>query len=134
MIQKMPTDNYICDVCADIAKVIPKLEKKRDDLAKKVERHRISAKKREEAEHRLEWQEHRLQDMKDAYKAILGVEYGSEQTHEVYKYDMNKYLFCTLYQRGITKVEYEDIEPRDDKAYARIYWTEKIDQTGGMLS
>lgn len=68
-----------------------------------------------------------MQDRKDAYKAILGVEYSSEQTHEVYKHDMNKYLFCTLYQRGITKVEYEDIEPRDDKAYARIYWTEKID-------
>lgn len=65
-----------------------------------------------------------LQGLKEAYKSILGVEYGSMQTHKVYKATMNDYLSSTLYRRGITKVEYEEDASCDD--WVTLYWQEVI--------
>lgn len=132
MIQKMPTDNRICKALKEIAKAIPAYEKiiataiKRRDNA--TDSDPIELQKRKEALTALiEWNSTHLQGMKEAYKAILGVEYGSEQSHEVYKPSLKDYLSCTLYRRGIMNVEYENIEPRNGEEYVRIYWTEKIE-------
>ena len=132
MIQKMPTDNRICKALKEIAKAIPTYEKmianaikRRDNIA---DSNPTELQKRKEALTALiNWNSSHLQGMKEAYKAILGVEYGSEQTHEVRKSSMKDYLSSTLYRRGIMKVEYEDIEPRNGEEYVRIYWTEKIE-------
>lgn len=132
MIQKMPTDNRICKALKEIAKAIPAYEKmiattiKRRDNA--TDSDPIELQKRKEALTALiNWNASHLQGMKEAYKAILGVEYGSEQSHDVYKPSLDNYLSCTLYRRGITKVEYEDIESKNGRPYVRIYWTEKIE-------
>ena len=132
MIQKMPTDNRICKALKEIAKAIPTYEKmianaikRRDNIA---DSNPTELQKRKEALTALiNWNSSHLQGMKEAYKAILGVEYGSEQSHEVCKSSMKDYLSSTLYRRGIMKVEYEDIEPRNGEEYVRIYWTEKIE-------
>lgn len=131
MIQKMPTSSHVCKVCKELAKAIPILEKQlisarhQYDTATDPDPVKLAQWKKCALE-QIEWESSHLQGMKTAYKNILGVEYGSEQTHEVYKPSMDKYLNCTLYRRGITKIEYEDIEPKNGKPYVRIYWTEKI--------
>ena len=132
MIQKMPTDNSVCKICKDIALAIPRLEgiiagaQKQHDNAKNPDPV-LRKQFKDGMQDQIAWHSAHLQGLKEAYKAILGVEYGSEQTHEVYKPSMNEYVFCTLHQRGITKVRYEDIEPRNGSPYVRIHWTEKIE-------
>lgn len=132
MIKKMPTDNRICKALKELAKAIPSYGKMVADMQRRYETATdpdpVELKKRKAAlATQIAWNSSHLQGMKEAYKAILGVEYGSKQSHEVYKPSMNDYLNCTLYRRGITKVEYEDIEPKDGRPYVRIYWTEKIE-------
>lgn len=132
MIQKMPTYSYICKICKDIAQTIPKLEK----MIASTEQQRDNCRNTDPVEKKrfqdglqkqIDWNYAHLHGLKNAYKSILGVEYGSEQTHEIYKSSMKDYLSSTLYRRGIMKVEYEDIEPRNGEKYVRIYWTEKIE-------
>lgn len=132
MIQKMPTDNRVCKALKELAKAIPSYEKmiataiKRRDNA--TDSDPIELQRRKEALTALiSWNSSHLQGMKEAYKAILGIEYGSKQSHEIYKPSMDDYLSSTLYRRGITKIQYEDIEPKDGRPYVRIYWTEKIE-------
>ena len=119
MIQKMPTDHSVCKICKDIALAIPRLEgiiagaQRQHDNAKDPDPVKLKMCK-DGMQEQIAWHSAHLQGLKEAYKAILGVEYGSKQTHVAYKPSMNEYVFCTLHQRGITKVSYEDIEPRND--------------------
>lgn len=132
MIQKMPTDNNICKLCKDIAAAIPKMEQTIDKLQQKYDKavSRPSASRKvsaDELQAQLDEYTHYLQSLQIGYKAILGVAYGSEQTHEAYKPQMKEYVCATLYRRGIMKVEYEDIEPKNGKEYVRLHWTEKLE-------
>lgn len=75
---------------------------------------------------RIDESKHYLEALESAYSNLLGVEYESEQTYEVEKAEMKHLLDCTLYTRGIMKVEYEDIEPRNGVPYVRLYWKEHV--------
>ena len=132
MIQKMPTDKQICKACKEIAKAIPRIERSITGLRKQYDNAKnpdpiLRQQFKDGIMRQIEWESAHLQGLKEAYKAILGVEYGSEQTHEAYKPTMDEYVFCTLNQRGIEKVQYEDIESKDGRPYVRLYWTEKIE-------
>ena len=105
MIQKMPTDNNICKLCKDIAGTIPKMEEMIVKLQRKYERAigKLSASQKmsaDELQAQIDEYTHYLQSLQAGYTAILGVEYGSEQTHEAYKPQMKEYVFCTLHRRG----------------------------------
>lgn len=69
--------------------------------------------------------EHFLQTFLSAYKEALGVEYGSEQTCDILKEEMQSFLRATLYSRGIETVEYADIESR--KGWVRLFWKEIVE-------
>lgn len=132
MIQKMPTDNRVCKICKELANTIPSYEKRIAAMQKQYDTATdpdpVELKKfKDSIMKQIVWESSHLQGMKEAYKAILGVEYGSEQFHDVYKPSMSEYLNCTLYRRGITKIEYEDIGSKNGRPYVRIYWTEKIE-------
>lgn len=127
----MPTDNNICKLCKDIAKTIPKMEETLAKLERKYNRAvgKGSASMKGSAENlqaQIDEYTHYLQSLQVGYKAILGVAYGSEQTHEAYKPQLKEYVSCTLYRRGIMKVEYEDIEPKNGQEYVRLYWKEEV--------
>lgn len=131
MIQKMPTYNPICAVCKQIAQTIPKVERIINSLKHQKATMRdadpIRLKEGQEGiQYLMDLDSKYLQGLKEAYKSILGVEYGSMQTHETPRSSMDEYVSCTLLRRGITDIEYEDIEPRNGVPYVRLYWKEHV--------
>lgn len=131
MIQKMPTYNGICKTCKLIATTIPKVERMINSL-----KHQKATMKNadpiilKEAQDGIQYQmdldSKYLQGLKEAYKSILGVEYGSTQTHETPKSSMDELVSCTLWRRGITGITYSDSKTRD--GWVVLQWKEVVEE------
>lgn len=132
MKMKMCRETPICKICKAIGQAIdvyeariPHVQKQHDNPSSKSSRIRKMA--QESLKRDIERYKFHLQGLKNSYKEILGVEYGSTQTYDTPKEGMNEFLACTLYRRGITNVTYENIEPRNGEEYVRLHWVEKIE-------
>lgn len=131
MIQKLPTDKNICRICKSIAKAMPAMLIRIRSINKQIgEAASLDPKSRKFYTDGLRdyincWYGPHLQGLREAYKAILGVEYGSKQLEDVSMDAVEKYIDA-LHRRGISMVAFREIEPRDGKPYVRLCWIERV--------
>ena len=117
-------------ICKAIGKEIPALESKRDTIkfqlskfkGKDPEWDKIG---RDSLTENISECDRVIEILKHAYEEIVEGEYGVERSFVTTKDFMNE-MTRNLYERGITGVEYEDIEPKNGEAMVRLYWTELV--------